>query len=77
MTDKKNNPVRTLAPYMTMGLEIAIYIIVFTFIGYWIDNKFNTLPLFTVILSLLGIAGGLYKFIKNASKFNNKKNKQS
>jgi F0F1-type ATP synthase assembly protein I len=77
MQKKKPEYLSEFAPFMTMGLELAIYIVVFTFLGYWLDGKLGTLPVFTILLALTGLFGGFYKFFKRASKINNKKKEQS
>lgn len=68
---------KDLAPFLTLGIEMMLYIVIFTFIGYWIDNKIDSSPIFTIILAFLGIFAGFYKFFKSVLKFNNNKNKKS
>ncbi len=64
--DKQNraNIIKELAPYMTLGLDFAITIGLFALLGYWLDGKYNTTPMWILILSLFGIVVAFYKFFK-------------
>ena len=73
MTDgeeKKPGKSSRLSPevgqFLTLGLQLAIAVVVFFFIGRWLDEKFDTAPLLTLIGAGLGITGGLVKFFKTA-----------
>lgn len=54
--------------YLGLGTQLAITVTGMAFLGYWLDKKFNTEPLLTVIASFLGITAGLYNFIKTVLK---------
>ena len=54
--------------YLGLGTQLAITVTGMAFLGYWLDKKFNTAPLLTVIASFLGITAGLYNFIKTVLK---------
>jgi len=56
--------IKELSPYMTLGLDFAITISLFALLGYWIDGKYETSPLWILILSLFGIVVAFYKFFK-------------
>lgn len=62
----KKNPVRDFGPFLTLGLQLAISVVVFFFIGYWLDGKFGTAPWCTLGGAFLGAAGGLIKFLREA-----------
>lgn len=64
--DKQNraNIIKELSPYMTLGLDFAITISLFALLGYWLDGKYNSSPLWILILSLFGIVVSFYKFFK-------------
>ena len=42
----------------------------FTWLGIWLDQKFTTSSLFTIILALLGVGIGLYLIIKEVNALN-------
>jgi F0F1-type ATP synthase assembly protein I len=53
-SDFKNN-----SKYIDLGLQFAVAIALCVFAGYYLDNKINTLPLFTIIGIILGATTGL------------------
>jgi len=44
-----------------------------TFLGVYIDNHFNTKPIFILICTFFGAFAGLYNFIKSVNELNKKK----
>ncbi|MBX2990739.1 MAG: AtpZ/AtpI family protein [Bacteroidetes bacterium] len=60
------NVAKDFGPFLTLGLQLAISVVVFLFIGYWLDGKFGTSPWCTIGGAFLGAAGGLIKFIREA-----------
>jgi ATP synthase protein I len=69
--DKKNNwgvYLKDYGPYLGLGLQLAITVAAMTFLGVWLDGKFNTSPWLTVICSFLGVFAALYSFIKEVIK---------
>lgn len=51
-----------------LGFELLAAIAGFAFVGYWIDRHYETAPWGLVIGAVLGIVGGLYNFIKAATR---------
>jgi F0F1-type ATP synthase assembly protein I len=66
---------RDVAPYLGSGLQLAVTVVVFFFIGRWIDSKADTSPLWMLIFAFLGITIGLYTFIKTVLQADKKRNK--
>jgi ATP synthase protein I len=55
--------------FTQMGLQMALTIGLFTYLGYWLDGKLgNKNPIFTLILSLLSIGVALYNVIRQLPK---------
>ena len=66
--DEQESLIKQYAPYLGLGLQLAITVAVMVFLGLWLDNKFDTSPLWTIICSSLGIFTALYSFIKTVLK---------
>lgn len=69
-----NNLLENVAPYLGIGTQLAASILVAFFIGKWLDDVFKIFPVLTIILSLLGVAAGLYNFIKTILEIDKRKN---
>ncbi len=74
MTLKKNsskeeneNP-NSWANYLGLGTQLAVTVVVMVLLGVWLDEKFSTKPVLTVVFSFVGVIGGLYNFIKTTIK---------
>ena len=49
-----------------MGFELAAAVAGFTFLGIWIDRRYETEPWGLVICAAIGVVGGLYNFVRAA-----------
>ena len=49
-----------------LGVELAGAVIGGSLLGYWIDHRFDTSPVWLLIGSGIGIVGGLYNLIRKA-----------
>lgn len=63
-----NNLFKDYAPYLGLGAQLAASVIIMVFIGVWLDGKFDSSPYLTLIFSFLGIAAGMYHFIKSVTR---------
>jgi F0F1-type ATP synthase assembly protein I len=52
--------------YSTIAVQMAVIIVITTLGGVKLDKLADTKPIFTVILSLLGVAAALWLIIKEA-----------
>lgn len=67
--DKKDdNSNSNLMNYLGLGTQLAVTVTAMAFLGLWLDKRFNTEPILTVIFSFIGITAGLYNFIKTVLK---------
>ncbi len=64
---------RDVAPYMGLGLQLTITILVMLYIGWHIDKYFETPPIFLVSFTFLGGILGFYNLIKTLLSKNKKK----
>ena len=47
-----------------VGVQYALTILILTLAGIWLDNKFETSPLFLIILLLLGFVGATWSLVQ-------------
>jgi len=55
-----------LGPYLTLGIQLALSVVVFFFLGRWLDQKFGTDPWLMIAGLVLGTVGGFIKFLTTA-----------
>ncbi|MBK8984074.1 MAG: AtpZ/AtpI family protein [Ignavibacteria bacterium] len=57
-----------VAQYSGLGVTLAVTILIFLWVGMWLDGKFQTGFLFTLSLTFIGFAAGFYSFYLNIKK---------
>lgn len=73
--DSLSNTYREVAPYLGLGLQLAATMVIMIFIGDWIDKKYETSPIWTLIFGVLGIFTGMYQLIKTVLNLQSRKSK--
>lgn len=48
------------------GLDLAIVLVGFTAVGWWLDRRFGWYPAGTVTGAILGLVGGMTNFLRSA-----------
>ena len=74
----KNIPEQTykeFAPFLALGMQLAAAVVVFFFIGKYVDRRFGTEPWGTIAGLLVGSTGGFIKFFKTALRLAEKEKK--
>ncbi len=66
--DEEHGALRGFAPFLTLGIQLALSVVVFFFIGKWLDGRFNTSPWLMFGGLLIGVVGGMVKFITAVMK---------
>ncbi len=66
--------IKEIAPYSGLGLQLAVTVVIFWFIGKMIDEHYGTSPLWMIVGAMLGIVVGMYNFIKSVIELTRKKN---
>jgi F0F1-type ATP synthase assembly protein I len=68
-TEKKNKGVNSYIKYSAVGFQMLATIGLFTFIGYKVDEyRKSDQPIFTALISLIGVIISLYQVIKQVNK---------
>lgn len=62
--------------YSGLGITLVVTILIFFWIGKWLDGKFETTIVFTLIMTFLGFAAGFYSFFLNIKKLSDEEKKQ-
>jgi ATP synthase protein I len=69
---EKNSIMLSVAPYLTLGAQLAATVIAFFFIGKYCDEYFGTMPWLMVTLTMVGVVGGMIKFFQTVIELGKK-----
>jgi|TARA_R110000737_G_scaffold61221_1_gene88264 F0F1-type ATP synthase assembly protein I len=73
---KKESGYSKYAKYSGLGIQMGIIIAGLTWLGTFLDEKYLTRPLWTVLLSLGGVAISLYIVIKEVINMSKDKDEE-
>jgi ATP synthase protein I len=59
--------IRELAPYLGVGMTLAVTILLGLLGGHWLDARFGTRPLFILVGGGLGLGLALYQFFRTVA----------
>ena len=66
---QSNNDLKDYARYSGMAVQMIAIIGIMTYAGVWLDNRREAeTPVFTLVLSLLGVFAALYTVLKDFIK---------
>ena len=54
--------------YAGLGVQLAVSVLVFVFVGQWLDRKLGTGGLITVIAAFVGFGGTMYWLIRSLTR---------
>lgn len=74
--EKFSGMLRSSGGYLTLGIQLAVTVVVFFFIGKYLDEKFGTTPWLMVIAIVFGSIGGLIKFFHTVMELTKQENEQ-
>jgi F0F1-type ATP synthase assembly protein I len=77
MSNQKKSYLNNYAKYSSIAFQMLAIILVGVFGGYKLDSWLNTLPVFTVILSLLSVVIAIYSVVKDLLNNEQDNNKQT
>jgi ATP synthase protein I len=52
----------------SVGLEVALAVIVGFFVGHWLDERFDTAPVLMLVFIVLGTASGMLNLYRGAKR---------
>jgi F0F1-type ATP synthase assembly protein I len=66
-----------IGPFLTVGIQLAVTVVVLFFLGRWLDDRLGTSPWLMLAGLLLGIVGGMIKFFRSAIDLGRQEDAQS
>ncbi len=54
----------------SIGFEVAVGVGLGVAVGYWVDKRFGCEPWGTIVGAMVGLAGGMYLFIREGIRIN-------
>lgn len=70
--ENKDKDIANVVRYSSLGIEFGSTVVLASFLGMYLDKKFNTLPLLTIIGIFFGFAFGVYRLYIIIKKINKK-----
>jgi F0F1-type ATP synthase assembly protein I len=65
--DTWRRSLRDIAPYLGLGVQLAAAVLLFFFIGWWVDTTYDTGPFGMLIGVAVGMTGGMISFIRTVT----------
>ncbi len=56
-----------VGPFLTLGIQLALAVVIFFFIGRWLDGLWGTTPWLMLAGLLIGAAGGFLQFFRTVN----------
>jgi len=63
--DDRKRTEQSYLRYAGSGVEFFATIVVLTLLGLWLDGRFGTAPVLTIVFTFLGFAGATYNLIRS------------
>jgi F0F1-type ATP synthase assembly protein I len=67
----------TYGPFLTLGLQLSLTVLVFFFLGKWLDGAFGSAPWLMLAGIIIGIAGGMISFLRKAMALGKQQDRES
>ena len=64
-------------PFLTLGIQLAIAVVAFFFLGRWLDQALGTAPWLMIVGLFIGIVGGLTQFFRTANAIGKKEDEEA
>lgn len=68
MKDETKRTVRELGYFASLGMSVALSIVIGLFLGRWLDSKFDTDPILMFVGLAMGIIAGFRNIIRAGKK---------
>jgi F0F1-type ATP synthase assembly protein I len=74
--ESERSVLQHLAPFLSIGFQLAATVIIFFFAGRWLDGQLQTAPWCMIVLLLIGMAGGFYRFFVTVYRLGKEEDKR-
>lgn len=54
--------------YAGLGVQLAVSLVVFVFIGRWVDQKLGTGGIMTIVAAFVGFGGTMYSLVRTLNR---------
>ncbi|TAL70845.1 MAG: AtpZ/AtpI family protein [Bacteroidetes bacterium] len=71
---KDSKALKELSPFLIMGWQMVLTIVLCGFLGWWLDKQFNTKPWLLIGFLFFGVVAAMVSFLRTAMNANKKKN---
>ncbi len=75
--EKKRGTTQVVFAHLTIGIQLAITILIFVLGGNWLDNRYQTSPVFLALCTIAGMVIGFYHLMKQLAHVDSKEEKKS
>jgi len=72
LDEQDENSIAKAGRFAAFGFEFAGTVVAGVILGYYIDEHLGTPPLFTLLLTLTGMGGALYRLLWNLKQSNSR-----
>ena len=74
---EQQKAMREMGPYMTLGIQLALTILAFFGLGYWLDNTYHSGSLWRAICTSFGAFSSLVYFVVTVMRLSKLEEKQT
>ena len=67
----------TYGPYLTLGLQLSLTVLVFFFLVKWLDGALGSAPWLMLTGIFIGIVGGMISFLRKAMALGREQDRES
>jgi F0F1-type ATP synthase assembly protein I len=71
----EKNSFREAAPYIGLGIQLALVVVVFYYLGKFLDDTFETAPWLSLAGATIGSVGGFISFYKKVNALSEQEKK--
>ena len=67
---------RQVGPYLGLGVQFVASILLFLFLGRWLDTKLGTTPILMLVGVVFGATAGFYHFFRTVMQLQDKEKRE-